>query len=30
LVNGALKIDVVFIGVVSFIFLFLVAGVTGM
>jgi cytochrome c oxidase subunit 1 len=29
-VNGALKIDVVFIGVVSFIFLFLVAGVTGM
>lgn len=30
LVNGALKVDIVFIGVVSFIFLFLVAGVTGM
>jgi cytochrome c oxidase subunit 1 len=30
LVNGALKIDIVFISVVSFIFLFLVAGVTGM
>jgi heme/copper-type cytochrome/quinol oxidase subunit 1 len=30
LVNGALKVDIVFIAVVSFIFLFLVAGVTGM
>lgn len=30
LVNGALKVDIVFLAVVSFIFLFLVAGVTGM
>ncbi len=30
LVNGALKVDIVFLGVLSFILFFLVAGVTGM